>query len=55
LDGWIRLFDKLLNRNKDSESVTFTSISSNQILKGERQDTTDTPATEEKIETALKK
>ena len=54
LNRWVRHFDKLLNGRKHNECVTFTTTSSNQILKGKTQDTTDAPTTEE-IETALKK
>jgi len=44
----------LLDKSKDNECVTFTTIRSNQILKGKSQDVTDAPTTEE-FETALKK
>jgi len=54
LDKWVRQFNKLLNRRKDNECVTFTTTSSNQISKGKTQDTADAPTTEE-IETALNK
>jgi len=33
-DRWVRHFDKLLNGSKYNECVTFTTISSNQILTG---------------------
>ena len=54
LDRWVRHFNKLLNGRKDNECVTFTTTSSNQLLKGKTQDTIDVPTIEE-IETALKK
>ena len=54
LDIRVRHFDTLLNGGKDNECVTFTTTSSNQILKGKTQDTINTPTIEE-IETALKK
>ena len=50
----MRHCNKLLNKSKDNECVTFTTISINQISKGKTQDITDAPTTEE-IETALKK
>jgi len=37
-DKWVRHFDKLLNGSKYNECVTFTTISSNQILMGKTQD-----------------
>ena len=43
LDRWVRHFDKLLNRSKDNEHVTFTTISSNQIARKERQRTRQMP------------
>ena len=43
LDRWVRHFDKLLNRSKDNEHVTFTTMSSNQVLKGKTQGITDAP------------
>ena len=54
LNRQVRHIDKLLNGRKNNECVTFTTISSNQILNGKTQDTTDVPTIEE-IETALKK
>jgi len=41
LNRWVRHFDKLLNGRKNNEHVTFTTTSSNQILKGKTQDTTE--------------
>jgi len=54
LNIWVRHLDTLLNGRKDNECVTFTTTSSNQILKEKTQDTIDAPTIEE-IETALKK
>jgi site-specific DNA-cytosine methylase len=36
-DRWVRHFNKLLNGSKCNESVTFTTISSNQILTGKHR------------------
>jgi len=47
-------FHKLLKARKDNEFVTFTTTSSNNILKEKTQDTIDT-STIEDTETALKK
>jgi hypothetical protein len=54
LNTWVRHFDNLLNRRKENECVTFTTTSSNQISKGNTQDTTNAPIMKE-TETALKK
>jgi len=54
LNTWVRYSDKLLNRRKDNDCSTLTIASSNQISKGNTQNTTDAPTTKE-IETALKK
>ena len=54
LNRWVRPFDKLLNGRNVIECVTFTTITSNQILKGKTQFTIDAPTAEE-IETAFKK
>jgi len=54
LNTWVRYFDKLLNRRKDNDCSTLITASSNQISKGNPQNTTDAPTTKE-IETALKK
>jgi len=43
LNRWVRHFDKLLNGRKNNECFTFTTTSSNQILKGKTQDTTECP------------
>jgi len=43
LNRWVRHFDKLLNGRKDNECVTFTTTSSNQIMKGKTQDTIGAP------------
>ena len=40
---------------KDDECVTFTTKSSNQILKGKTQDTIDTPTNEETETAEIKK
>jgi hypothetical protein len=47
LDRWVKYFNKLLNVRKDNECVTFTTTSSNQILKGKAQDPIDAPTIEE--------
>ena len=54
LNTWVWYFDKLLKRRKDNDCSTLTTTSSNQISKGNTQDTTDVPTTKE-TETALKK
>ena len=45
---------QIIRQSKDNEYVTFTTISSNLILKGKSQDITEALTTQE-FETALKK